>query len=360
MYSLVFLRYDLSIARADNEVDMRYMINMAYSTDLPINTMGRRVRTRLYFTSESHLHTLLNVLRFAKNRTSVLSEQGVLILNGTSELCYLTQLAIRLFEDNRWELTDPRRFRVEILFSPGATATPLHMHEQDRDSDPSRFDTAPLEMIGREGLTCRELEDFFNEAVMEGATVVEHVDDEEEEDEDLKENEKVPITAKSSNVSTTWSDVKSAEDVSLADTSIPTEIPIVPSPEPVESILEEKTTDNVIGEVDDTVDKVAKALATVQAEEENRDPDDSTTPEHATSKSDSDDKAEDASKEEEGEEDEEEEEDTDRSQSIKNLERKYFWSTVAVGSFMLAASCLVLALNLSDSRRPRRYHTNRY
>lgn len=72
---------------------MRYMINMAYSTDLPINTMGRRIRTRLYFTSESHLHTLLNVLRFAGDkRTSVLSENGVRILNGTNELCYLTQV----------------------------------------------------------------------------------------------------------------------------------------------------------------------------------------------------------------------------------------------------------------------------
>ena len=43
--------YDLTVARADNEVDMRYMINMDYSSDLPINTMGRRVRTRLYVSS---------------------------------------------------------------------------------------------------------------------------------------------------------------------------------------------------------------------------------------------------------------------------------------------------------------------
>jgi len=101
-------RYDLKIARADNEVDMRYMINLEYTIDLPITTMGRRVRTRLYFTSESHLHTMLNVLRFAKDRTSVLSEEGVNILNDTGELCYLTQILLRLFEDRRWEMDDPR------------------------------------------------------------------------------------------------------------------------------------------------------------------------------------------------------------------------------------------------------------
>lgn len=49
--------YDLSIARTDNQVDMRYLINMDYHADLPINSMGRRVRSRLYFTSESHLHS---------------------------------------------------------------------------------------------------------------------------------------------------------------------------------------------------------------------------------------------------------------------------------------------------------------
>jgi len=84
------------------------MINLEYTIDLPITTMGRRVRTRLYFTSESHLHTMLNVLRFAKDRTSVLSEEGVNILNDTGELCYLTQILLRLFEDRRWEMDDPR------------------------------------------------------------------------------------------------------------------------------------------------------------------------------------------------------------------------------------------------------------
>ncbi|CAN0545937.1 unnamed protein product, partial [Ectocarpus sp. 12 AP-2014] len=58
------IKYDLLIAMMDSEVDMRYQLDLSHVHDLPINSLGRRVRTRLYFTSESHLHTLLNVLRY--------------------------------------------------------------------------------------------------------------------------------------------------------------------------------------------------------------------------------------------------------------------------------------------------------
>ena len=119
------IKFDLGVARTDNEVDMRYLLNLDYSADLPINTMGRRIRTRLYFTSESHLHTVLNVLRFSgDNVKPLLSKEGIEIINATPELCYLTQIVMRVFEDSRSEMAnDPRRFRVEILFSPGATGT---------------------------------------------------------------------------------------------------------------------------------------------------------------------------------------------------------------------------------------------
>jgi hypothetical protein len=168
------IMFDLKVARTDNMADMRYMINMDYSADLPINTMGRRIRTRLYFTSESHLHTMLNVLRFPAPMDEgdealppILSQQGFDLINNTRELCYLTQIIIRLFEDAGRSMDDPRRFRIEVYFSPGAAATPLHMHEAIRDADATRFDTAPLEMVGRASLTCTELEDYFQEAIDE-------------------------------------------------------------------------------------------------------------------------------------------------------------------------------------------------
>lgn len=91
-------------------------------------------------------------------------------MDKTPELCYLTQIVFRLFEDPKKDISDPKRFRIEILFSPGATATPLHMAEMDRDLDNSRFETDPLELISKDGLSCQEIEDYFNNCIEEGKT----------------------------------------------------------------------------------------------------------------------------------------------------------------------------------------------
>ena len=88
---------------------------------------ARRVRTRLYFTSESHLHTLVNVLRFmpqVPNGNAVIDKEGERILSQLPELCYLTHLVIRVFENMSKPLDDPSRFRVELGFSPGVDRPP--------------------------------------------------------------------------------------------------------------------------------------------------------------------------------------------------------------------------------------------
>lgn len=78
---------------ADSEVDMRYQLDLSHVEDLPINSLGRRVRTRLYFTSESHLHTLLNVLRSvqheAKHKHKALIRSDACVCASACVLIYL-------------------------------------------------------------------------------------------------------------------------------------------------------------------------------------------------------------------------------------------------------------------------------
>jgi len=122
----------------DTHQDMRYRLDPSHLDDLDINSVGRHVRTRLYFTSESHLHTLLNVLRYhvGSSEISVIDEQGEQVLTNTDEICYLTHIVIRVFEKTNVPVEDPSRFRVELSFSPGVDRPPEGL--SDACGDPNR------------------------------------------------------------------------------------------------------------------------------------------------------------------------------------------------------------------------------
>jgi inositol-hexakisphosphate/diphosphoinositol-pentakisphosphate 1-kinase len=65
-----------------------------------INSPLRHVRTRIYFTSESHIHALINILRFAEvDGVSLLSDEARAMLAQTTEFDYLTQIVFRMYED---------------------------------------------------------------------------------------------------------------------------------------------------------------------------------------------------------------------------------------------------------------------
>jgi len=313
------------------------MINLAYSADLPINTMGRRIRTRLYFTSESHLHTVLNVLRFAGEdaKKTLLSEYGTEVINAAPELCYLTQIVLRVFEDGRREIDDPRRYRVEILFSPGATATPLHMNETDRDMDTSRFDTAPLQMIGREGLTAQEIEEFFEEAIMAGggqdvheiaslSTVAEVAKKSKPQKSPKKKKKGEPVS--------TTSETASHEGIASNDGTVDKDMLL--SVVGIDAGKEDLPANG----------DVASALKVIEPEGE-----DTVDSEELTSNDRS-----------VGIESDDREPDEKSDRVAKIVARKYFWSTVAIGSFVMGVGCLFMALNLSQDSRQRRWSTRRY
>jgi hypothetical protein len=115
------IKYDLSVSQS---TDMQYTLDHTHGDYLRINSLSRNVRTRLYFTSESHLHTLLNVLRYPINNgeNSIISAEGLKALDSITELSYLTQIVIRLYENKS---SEPVSYRCELSFTPGATNDPL-------------------------------------------------------------------------------------------------------------------------------------------------------------------------------------------------------------------------------------------
>jgi len=127
-------------------------LDPSYASLADIKSAHRRVRTRLYFTSESHIQALMNVLRYChvdlgsadglhtgsgseENAQAAVagSVDGIVCadaeqhLNSKPVFDYLTQIVFRLYEDKEAPLTSPERHCVEVLFSPGAAGDPLTM-----------------------------------------------------------------------------------------------------------------------------------------------------------------------------------------------------------------------------------------
>jgi len=105
--------------KCEEEEDTVHRLNPRYSSG--VSSPGRHVRTRLYFTSESHIHSLLTVLTHG-GLVDGQDEQWMRALEYVSlvsELNYMTQIVIMLYEDPTKESTSDERFHVELHFSPG-------------------------------------------------------------------------------------------------------------------------------------------------------------------------------------------------------------------------------------------------
>ncbi|XP_049904341.1 inositol hexakisphosphate and diphosphoinositol-pentakisphosphate kinase 2 isoform X14 [Epinephelus moara] len=101
---------------------------------------GRHVRTRLYFTSESHVHSLLSIFRYGGLLDEEKDQQwkrAMDYLSAVSELNYMTQIVIMLYEDNNKELTSEERFHVELHFSPGVKGV------EEEENAPTGFGFRP-------------------------------------------------------------------------------------------------------------------------------------------------------------------------------------------------------------------------
>ncbi|KAK1325410.1 hypothetical protein QJS10_CPA01g01889 [Acorus calamus] len=121
----------------DDDKETKYRLDPKYAN---VKTPERHVRTRLYFTSESHIHSLMNVLRYCNVDESLHEEASLLCKNAlerlykTRELDYMSYIVLRMFENTEVALEDPMRFRVEMTFSRGADLSPLEYNDHEAAS----------------------------------------------------------------------------------------------------------------------------------------------------------------------------------------------------------------------------------
>ncbi|XP_077993313.1 inositol hexakisphosphate and diphosphoinositol-pentakisphosphate kinase 2-like [Glandiceps talaboti] len=111
------IRRDLQ--RAHEEDENVHRLNPKYSDN--IGTPERHVQTRLYFTSESHIHSLINCLRLGGlcDENDEQWKRATEYLGAVKELNYISQIVIMLYEDPNTDPASPERFHVELHFSPG-------------------------------------------------------------------------------------------------------------------------------------------------------------------------------------------------------------------------------------------------
>uniref|UniRef100_A0A8C0JMQ4 Inositol hexakisphosphate and diphosphoinositol-pentakisphosphate kinase n=1 Tax=Canis lupus dingo TaxID=286419 RepID=A0A8C0JMQ4_CANLU len=112
---------DLQRTHEDESVNKLHPLSyLRYSRG--VLSPGRHVRTRLYFTSESHVHSLLSVFRYGgllDETQDAQWQRALAYLSAISELNYMTQIVIMLYEDNTRDPLSEERFHVELHFSPG-------------------------------------------------------------------------------------------------------------------------------------------------------------------------------------------------------------------------------------------------
>ncbi|XP_026074947.1 inositol hexakisphosphate and diphosphoinositol-pentakisphosphate kinase 2 isoform X4 [Carassius auratus] len=129
------IRSDLQRTQDDDTVNKLHPL---YSRG--VMSPERHVRTRLYFTSESHVHSLLSILRYGALCDEAREDQwkrAMDYLKIVSELNYMTQIVIMLYEDPNKDPSSEDRFHVELHFSPGAKGC-----EEDKNL-PSGFGYRP-------------------------------------------------------------------------------------------------------------------------------------------------------------------------------------------------------------------------
>ena len=106
-------------------------LDAAKMNDNEIKSTGRHVKSRFYFTCASHIYALLNIIGYGYN--SILThnnKKSFEELIRIFDLDYCSHIIFRLFEDLNVDLLNPKRFRLEIIMSPGSNKHPKEANDE--------------------------------------------------------------------------------------------------------------------------------------------------------------------------------------------------------------------------------------
>ena len=119
-----------------------------------VKSKWRHIRTRLYFTSASHLYSMLNVIKFGSE--GMLTSENKTEINKINFLNYLSHFVFRLFENLGADANDPQRFRLELHVSCG------NLFKRCEEFKNHKVPIGPLILINK-NLTLVQLEEFFKQ-----------------------------------------------------------------------------------------------------------------------------------------------------------------------------------------------------
>jgi hypothetical protein len=139
-----------------------YLYNKKKSEDIlqenkynDITSNERNVKTRLYFTSQSHLYALFNTIIYGLNSFLVDDKNNMNKIWNIFDLDYCSHIVFRLFENFNLKENDEKRYRIEIVVSSGANKDPkLSDHEHMLSVNPW--------VVVNDHLTINDINKYFN------------------------------------------------------------------------------------------------------------------------------------------------------------------------------------------------------
>ena len=148
-YDLLWMNY---LKEKENENEDDDLEENKYND---FNPDDSNVKTRFYFTSQSHLYALFNTILYGYNSFLVDDGENLNPIWKIFDLDYCSHIVFRLFENSKVNENDEKRYRIEIIISPGANKDP-------KLSDNEHMLSVNPWIVLNDHLTINDMKKYFN------------------------------------------------------------------------------------------------------------------------------------------------------------------------------------------------------